>query len=329
MLVLVLPWLVAIGYASHGAFFAQALGHDFAGKLVGGQESHGAPPGYYLILSAITLWPATLFVLPGIGHAISARATPGLRFLLGWAGANWLLFAFVPTKLPHYILPVYPALAFLAALWLTSAEETGGGKPLRILAVAQFAIGSAAIAAAIVFVPVKFGDGAPLWLMALAALGGAAGLTAAALMLWRRRLPALAVAVLAALIFYPTLMWGVAPRLTRIWVSPRLAALVARDSRPGDPAPVAAGYDEPSLVFLLGTGTRLVTGARAADIAAGRGGLALIEDRQRPAFLAKLVDLGASAQPLDQLSGINYSRGKPVHITIYRVRAVPRTAWVQ
>ena len=45
------------------------------------------------------------------------------------------MFALVPTKLPHYVLPAYPALAFLAALWLTGeAAETRGGKVLRIAA---------------------------------------------------------------------------------------------------------------------------------------------------------------------------------------------------
>ena len=97
----------------------------------------------------------------------------------------------------------------------------------------------------------------------------------------------------------------------------------------GDPPVVTAGYDEPSLIFLLGTGTRIATGAGAADIAAGWGGLALIEDRQRPSFLAKLVDLGARATPLDVLAGINYSNGKPVHITVYRVQPMPRAASVE
>ena len=211
------------------------LGHDFAAKLVGGQEAHGAPPGYYVVLSTLTLWPATLFALPGIGAAIAARQKPAMRFLLSWAGAAWLMFALVPTKLPHYILPVYPALAILAATWAMrdDAGETGGQRFLRIFACAQFATGVLVLAIAIGLAPEKFGDGAPVWLIALAATGGAAGLGAAALLFMRRRLAALLAAVIAAFVFYPFLMWGVAPRLTQIWVSPRLAALVAKDRQRG------------------------------------------------------------------------------------------------
>src|SRR5579862_3908271 len=44
LVVVVAPWLIAIQDATEGRFLAGALGHDFAAKLVGGQEGHGAPP---------------------------------------------------------------------------------------------------------------------------------------------------------------------------------------------------------------------------------------------------------------------------------------------
>lgn len=324
-LAIVLPWFVAIGFESHGLFYRQALGHDFAGKLVGGEESHGALPGYYVILSTLTLWPATLFALPGIGAAIEARKQAGFRYLLAWAGASWLMFALVPTKLPHYILPVYPALACMAALWLMreDASETRGQKYLRWLACVQFVLGTIILAAGVAIAPQVYGTGAPLWLTALAVLGGISGLVAAALLLVRARFAALLAAAVAALILYPSLMWGTAPRLTKIWVSPRLAALVEKDSLPNDPPVVTAGYDEPSLIFLLGAGTRIAPGADAARIAAVQGGLVLTDERQKPAFLKTLSGRGAKARAVDRLSGINYSRGKPVTITLYRVTPAP------
>src|SRR5438067_1930506 len=59
-LLLISPWLIAITIQSQGAFLEQSLGNDFAAKIAGGQESHGALPGYYLLLSAATFWPAIL-----------------------------------------------------------------------------------------------------------------------------------------------------------------------------------------------------------------------------------------------------------------------------
>ena len=92
------PWLIAISLESHGAFFQQSLGGDFAAKVAGGQEGHGAPPGYYLLLSALTFWPAILFVLPGIGLGLTRKAEPMIRFLLAWAGAGgWRLRSCPPS----------------------------------------------------------------------------------------------------------------------------------------------------------------------------------------------------------------------------------------
>jgi 4-amino-4-deoxy-L-arabinose transferase-like glycosyltransferase len=55
-LVLVLPWFVAIFWRAGEAFFSNSLGGDMLSKL-GAQESHGAPPGLYLLLFWVTFWP--------------------------------------------------------------------------------------------------------------------------------------------------------------------------------------------------------------------------------------------------------------------------------
>jgi hypothetical protein len=75
------------------------------------------------------------------------------------------------------------------------------------------------------------------------------------------------------------------------------------------------------MMFLLGSETRLTDGAGAAEIGAQEGGLALIEDRERPAFLAHLAEIQGDATPIDALDGFNYSRGKRVHLTLYRMTA--------
>lgn len=354
-LLLVAPWVVAITLTSHGAFFAESVGHDFGAKIVSGQETHGFPPGYYLILSSVTFWPAILFVAPAVGAAIGRRSEPAIRFLLAWAGASWLMFEAVPTKLPHYVLPAYPALAILAALWLCGPQSRGsqsavppssekkgvkGGddeatsvsstpqKPslwpglLRWIAGVQFVLGAAALAIAPVWLPRLYGAGGVWWLTVLAGLGGVLALAALILFIRNARFWALAAGVAAVFVFVPTVTAGMGPRLTQLWVSQRLKPLVAANIRPGDPPPVAAGFTEPSLVFALGADTRLAGGAGAAALGAQAGGLALIEDRQRGAFLAGLAEREADATALAEVTGFNYSRGRRVHVTLYRVTRV-------
>lgn len=323
-ILIVAPWAIAITLQSHGQFYQQSLGNDFAAKLAGGQESHGAPPGYFLALVTLTFWPAILFVVPGLGAALRDASTPATRFLLAWAGASWAMFEIVPTKLPHYVLPAYPALAILAAVWMLAPRDA---KPARwqpvlfYVSAVQFLLGVAAFAAAAVLLPHYYGAGGTWWLMALGGLGAVLGIAALIAYLRRRALGAAGFAALAVLVFYPALTAGAAPRLDELWVSPRAAALVARHALPGDPPAALAGYTEPSLVFLLGTETRLTDGNGAAEIGSALGGLALVEDSERSAFLAHLAELEADAVPVDQLSGLNYSRGRKVHITLYRVTA--------
>ena len=53
------------------------------------------------------------------------------RFLLAWLVPVWVVLELVPTKLPHYVLPLYPALALLAAAALVDGVATGRPQPGR------------------------------------------------------------------------------------------------------------------------------------------------------------------------------------------------------
>jgi 4-amino-4-deoxy-L-arabinose transferase-like glycosyltransferase len=325
VLLITAPWGLAIALESRGAFFQQSLGGDFAAKVAGGQEGHGALPGYYLLLSALTFWPAILFVLPGIALALTRRNQPLTRFLLAWAGAWWLAVELVPTKLPNYVLPAFPPLAILASLWLLAPRhETGWRRWLPFIAAFQFLLGLCVIAAAPLLLPKYYAllpptlfDNASLAAFVIAAC--LCGLIALILVLTGRRLVAFAPALIAALIQIPTLTAWSGPGLDRLWVSPRLAALVAKNRGSNDPPPMLAGYEEPSLVFALGADVDLTDGRGAAERGAQLGGLALVDDEERPRFLARLAEVKAQATMLDDLSGFNYSRGHATHVTLYRV----------
>jgi 4-amino-4-deoxy-L-arabinose transferase-like glycosyltransferase len=321
-LCLIAPWALAILVTSHGEFYQQSFGQDFAAKLAAGQESHGAWPGYYLALLTITFWPATLFLAPGLWAAIRARSDPAKRFLLAWSGAAWVMFELVPTKLPHYVLPLYPALAMLSASWILAPRDPASPRwqtALVYLATAQFVVGLAALIGGAVELPRLYGSGAPWWLLVAAGTAGLLGIGAALAQVRKSSILAAGLALATVLMLYPALSLGSAPRLTQLWVSARTAELMAKDARGGDPPPALAGYTEPSMVFYLGKDTRLTNGSGAAEVGAGQGGLAAIEDSDRIAFLAHLAELEAGATKLDEVRGYNYSKGKPVHITIYRV----------
>ncbi|HJU16033.1 MAG TPA: glycosyltransferase family 39 protein, partial [Stellaceae bacterium] len=278
----VLPWLVAIERATAGHFLAQSVGHDLLPKLLGGQEGHGAPPGTYLALSLVTFWPGSLLLVPALVWGRRQRRAPAERFLLAWLIPAWLLFELIPTKLPHYVLPLYPALALLAGRALaegfTNAQERGSLARKKTDAAETAALltriadrvvrglwglASFALAAALVVLPVIFGHGPPAAAIPAAA---AIALLAAALL---SRGPA--IAPLASLsVAFALGAAAVLPGLDRIWPSRAAAALVARHPPSAGTPLVAIGDSEPSLVFLLGTKTRLLS-APAAAPALARG----------------------------------------------------------
>ncbi len=51
----------------------------------------------------------------GVAHGFQHRGRCAERFCLAWLIPTWLFFEVMPTKLPHYLLPAYPALALLVA----------------------------------------------------------------------------------------------------------------------------------------------------------------------------------------------------------------------
>jgi 4-amino-4-deoxy-L-arabinose transferase-like glycosyltransferase len=320
---IVAPWAIAIGLASHGAFYQQSLGHDFAAKILGGQESHGAPPGYYLALVSLTFWPATLLLLPAFGSAITRRRDPTSRYLLAWGAAVWLMFELVPTKLPHYILPAYPALALLAALFAArplDGAEPGWQRVLRFVAATQFALGAIAFGALCIYLPGRFGGTLQWPVIAGVVFGGAAAMLAILYFLQWRIVHAGFCAVASAVLFMSILAFGVAPQLRDLWLSPRAAELVAGHRGAHDPPVVLDGFVEPSLVFELGGDARIEPRDMAGRLAAEQGGLALVEDRVQQQFLSGLASAGAAAEPLGGVSGFDYSTGRAERITLYRVR---------
>ncbi len=326
MLAIVLPWCVAIGVASGGDFFAKSVGDNFLGKVAQGQQAHGFPPGYYLGVFAASFWPGSLFAVLALPFVWARRRRPEVRFLLVWIIPTWLLFESVATKLPHYVLPTYPAIACLTAAAVLAPGAWRFGRTWRwigrIYGVAWLLIGVALGVAGPVLLWVLQGE-----IDALPILAGLAGIALIVLSAWAawslRPRPALALAGGSALVLFASAYALVLPELTTIWLSPRIAAAVAAVRPCPNSVLASASYSEPSLVFTVGRETRLVNAAAAADhLAAHQScGLALIGTREAAAFQARLEILGIAPRALAEIKGLDYSTGRRLDLTIYGAEA--------
>ena len=114
------PWFVLITIKSGGSFWLESVGHDLFGKVSSGQESHGFPPGYYLITTLFLFWPGSIFIYPFLKtkckNFFEILRTDNVTFyLLISFLIPYLIYEIIPTKLPHYIYPAYFPLSILVS----------------------------------------------------------------------------------------------------------------------------------------------------------------------------------------------------------------------
>ncbi len=314
MLLLALPWFIAIAIVSDGEFYRIAIGQSLMGKVAAGQQGHGAPPGVYFLLFWITFWPAAGLAVAAVPWVWKSRNEPAVRFCLAWIVPTWLVFEIITTKLPHYVLPVYPAIAILLALALLN-----GRRPNVI--VAWLAVLGVVIYGALLLTAlyVLEGEIAPTVLIVTAAAAAVMGVS------MLNANVASPVLLAAAITLSALLMNGLAaafaPSLKTVWVAPRLAAAVEHYAQCPRPEVASAGYQEASLVFLLGTGTRLVDGEGAARFLADGGcRIVLVTEPEEAAFMATLAALSRQAEVLDHVAGMNVGRVGKADIGVYRLR---------
>ncbi len=110
-LALCLPWVVAVQVATHGDFLRVAIGHHVIDRAAHPLEGHRGPVWYYLATLPVSLFPWALLGFGAIYHLIRHARAPESRPLLLWLLIPFALFTATATKLPHYTLPAYPALA--------------------------------------------------------------------------------------------------------------------------------------------------------------------------------------------------------------------------
>jgi 4-amino-4-deoxy-L-arabinose transferase-like glycosyltransferase len=319
---LVLPWFIAIIWRSGESFLAESVGHDLLAKVASGQESHGAPPGFYLALFWLTFWPGAALAALATPAVWRARHEPGTKFLLAWLVPAWVVFEAVITKLPHYVLPLYPAVAILIAgvvdarglsrrPWLVCGTLLWLAVPVLI--------GAAAVAA-LVFIGGRFG--LTVWPVIAAAL--LMGVVA-----WRiydsgDGAPQSLAAAGGSAVLCTVAMFGlVVPSLASLFPAVTLVKIM-RASGCLNPQAVLAGYGEESVVFLAGTSTRITDGAGAADfLHEDVCRFAFVEKGEEPRFLGQGQASGLRYAPVAHFDAINMANGRPLSIAVYRSERVP------
>jgi 4-amino-4-deoxy-L-arabinose transferase-like glycosyltransferase len=255
-----LPWYVAVGQQTDGAWLAGFLGGHNVGRFVQPMENHRGPFFYYPLVILLGTFPWSMFLWPAVcqlrhrvRHAPEWNAS--YVFVACWAGLWIGFFSCAQTKLPNYVLPAYPAIALFFGGFVYDWQRDH--QPALATMFRHCCRGLAAIGAVLLLgMPVVAHYLLPgeSWLALIGVVplfGG--GVAYAASLRNDRRLAARTVAVAAVTL--AVLIVGVAPaRVARYQDGPYFGALV-RQATPADHDPELATFDyfAPNLVFYSGS----------------------------------------------------------------------------
>ena len=234
----------------------------------------------------MTFWPAATLAGMAAPAVWASRREKGARFLLAWLVPSWIVFELVMTKLPHYVLPLYPAIAILIAGILDPHRLAR--KNWMMWGAAWWFVLPVIMVIGMVVGLVMFGRqlGVLAWPFAAGAL--VLGLQAWRLFEADGAERSLLRAIAASILIVDCAFWHRRCRrypaaVSRACRSPATCGTAGCEN----PIAAAAGYHEPSLVFLAGTSTRLLDGTGAADfLRPGGCRFAFVEARHERQFPA-------------------------------------------
>lgn len=137
----VIPWILLVIDIVTWDNYWTIIHDEIFKRMKDAAEGHGGPPGYHLTLMVVLLGAGSMLVWPallrGARVGLSIKSTGNwfarawnarLRrapeaFLLCWIVLPWIIFELSSTKLPHYTMPMYPAIALLAGRMVLAADS--------------------------------------------------------------------------------------------------------------------------------------------------------------------------------------------------------------
>lgn len=310
---LLLPWALFLALR-RDEILPAVLARDLFDLAVG-QTGHRAMAGTYTLLFWATFWPGAALAGLAAPAVWAARHEPGARMLLAWLVPAWVVFELMLTKLPHFVLPLYPAIAVLIA----------GIVDPHVLARTRWLVRGTMwwfvfpVVASIVGIATMMLVGRQLGLLAWPFVAGA---MIFGLLAWRLyEVDGATSAVLRAVASSVLLSIGIfgvmLPSLGALFPSATLAS-VARSRNCPAPLAAAAGFHEPSIVFQLGTRTRLTDGAGAAEfLQGGECRVAVVEARHQRAFAAYADRVGLRYIGGPRIETYNFNAGRSMVLGVY------------
>ena len=323
--IITLPWVYLAWQATDGHLILDAINKDFLIKLRSGQENHWGPFGSHLFLLLLTFWPMVLLLPFAARACLDWKHERLIRFLISWIIPFWIILELTPTKLPHYILPVFPGLILLILIGISSPPSgnikfSKINKFFRVVVV----IFTLLLALSLVYVSLNFSSKILIFILSIVLsfimitsiiFGNIFFLNESKYKLS----PLFGMLILAGIcnIFVFSYIF---PNLDKIHITPKIKNYIdSLEFRPD--TIVATGYHEPSLVFSLGRDTLLLSPEEAALVLVeGDNTLAIVEERTHNEVKKILNKFENKIVYLTSLDGFNLAKGQKIKIHIIKSR---------
>lgn len=258
LIVIGAPWVIAISI-KEPKFLPTILA--LAGKHMGtSMEGHKGPPGYYLATIWAMFYPWSLLLPVAVVLGVVHRRELPVRFALAAVVGPWIFQEIMKTKLPHYFLPAYPALAFLTADALVRCvrrEHDNLQRPGFIAVVGGWVVITIAVTSAPwAFLALDKSLPCTAWwgMVGLSAVGFAFAIGAAALFCWRRLAAASIVMGAGMMLWIAILSLFVLPHVQSLRLGYRTAEIMRREgaTKLAEGDGIMIDFKEPSLAFYQG-----------------------------------------------------------------------------
>jgi len=249
-----LPWYVAITWRTDGEWLAQFVTKYNLGPFIKPFLGHRGPFYYHFIVVLVGLFPWSVFLGPTVINAYRAirargKDLPSYVFVACWIGVFFGFWSTCSTKLPHYVLPAYPALAILTGCFLQAWVERAEAAARHIMPIATsiFLGVGAAMLVVLPWVTARFVPGEQI--VALLGLVLAVGGAMCWYFLARNQRRSYLTAFATASVLFITMLFGwAAIRVDRHQHSRPLMEEVRRDS-PAEPQIAGYKYCDASTVY--------------------------------------------------------------------------------
>ncbi len=312
------PWLLSVAALA----VADTSGPDIAFLTrIGVPFALEAPAGTYTLLAPLLAGPAMTFIFLAIPWISENLRRQDVLFALAWGAPLWLAEELFPEKLPQYVLPAIPAIAWIAGAAIDAGVTRIRGK-ISVFYSAGPLVWPPTI---VVVVPIAFLliEG---WFPVVAFLAFAVAAVLGPLAwFWLRRGKAVAAAAMSmvtVVFIYLGFFGVVVPDLSVLRVSERIVATATSDLSCSDPMFAAAGFPEESLVFVAGPDTLLTDGFGAADFLDEPGcRVAAVDTTQISSFRQRADDLGVEPVEQGRVLGFNLRKMRRVDVHLFSARS--------